>query len=162
MIRVPDFDGENGYLPIGCHECDLDTFKQHFVVDFDSSKNRPKIYKKYLKYTKRFKKILIKIWLNGSYTTLKKEPNDLDIVVHYDVNIANKLNKITFAEKMAFNDQSSIKKEYMCHTFPIPIYPTNDPRNILSEKQSNKALKWFSKDRDGIEKGIVEIKYRSN
>ncbi|CAI4043394.1 unnamed protein product [uncultured archaeal virus] len=154
---LPDFD-HMGYLPpandLYCP--DINEFITRFV-EVDGSSKRKKIFEGYQSYCTRFRSIIIKLWVDGSYITDKLNPNDIDLTVHYDAIKFNDLRIIQFVEKGYFANRKYLKAKYECDTFPVPVYPKNHPFYQLTVAQSEKWRKWFTKDRNGIPKGLVEL-----
>jgi hypothetical protein len=154
---IPSFD-TYGNIPehSDFYRPPLKEFIDRFV-NVKQLKQRQTLYSKYLRYCNRFKKILLKVWIDGSYTTDKEMPSDMDVTVHYDALKLEKLRIVQFIEKKKFLDQPYIFKTYKCHTQYVPVYPKNDMRYALTEIQFNKWKKHFTKDKKGNPKGLIEI-----
>jgi len=94
---IPEFT-EKGYLPEGYHKITLKEFKDKF----SKNKKRQSIMKAYEKHLKEIlnTKIATDHWVNGSFVTDKKEPNDIDLLTEFDGLKADKLdmkeNTITY------------------------------------------------------------------
>lgn len=150
---------ENGYLPPECFIVDLNEFKEKFVHVEDISK-RELIYNKYKSFCERFQSIILKVRINGSYTTGKKLPDDIDVAVYYDALKFNDLSIINIAEKIAFNDKAGIKRTYMLHLLPVPVYPQDHPAYKMTEFHIEKWEKLFLKDdriNPPVKKGFIEL-----
>jgi hypothetical protein len=78
---IPALD-ENGYLPVGVHECTLRDIKERFG-SFRSSDKRPALFKKLEEFVAevRAAQFAVAILVNGSFTTARAEPNDIDVVL---------------------------------------------------------------------------------
>ncbi|MGG3871697.1 DUF6932 family protein [Brevibacillus laterosporus] len=87
VIKViqPFEDGWN--LKPGIHPYTSNDFISQFVDDFPESTNRPNVFAGLVKFLKELDNVLIphSIWLDGSYLTKKLEPNDIDLVVFYEL-----------------------------------------------------------------------------
>jgi hypothetical protein len=75
---LPEFD-ENGNLPLGCYKPTFEQFEERFVKKFTKNKHRNRLLIKYHEYCQRFSQILMITWIDGSYTTNKPRPNDIDL-----------------------------------------------------------------------------------
>jgi hypothetical protein len=152
---LPDLN-EQGYLPEGCYLPPLTEFVERFVQVDDINK-RKELFSNYQSYSGRFKSILLKVWIGGSYVTEKPKPNDIDLTVHYDTMKFNDLKITPLAERLNFSNKEYMGSKYNCHTQYVPVYPKNHPKYVLTERQNEKWYKWFTRDRNGISKGIVEL-----
>lgn len=147
---------ENGYLEPRCFKIDLNEFKELFV-NIRIEKRRTKLFNKYELFCKRFEDIILRLWVNGSYTTAKPYPGDIDVAVHYD---ATKFNSLNINEKKIFNNRKYIKNKYSIHLLPVPVYPLDNKKYHMTKSQSEKWEKLFLKDtrvKPPIKKGFVEI-----
>lgn len=154
---LPNLDS-NGNLPEhnDFYRPTLTEFIDRFV-NIEDPTRRKSLYEKYEKYCKRFKKILIKVWIDGSYTTNKPKPGDIDLTVHFDATKSDNLKNIHIMERRYFFDKKYIHKIYECHTQYVPVYPKDDARYALTKIQREKWRKHFTKDRQGNQKGLIEM-----
>ena len=178
---IPKFT-EKGYLPEGCHTCSIDEFKERFVHDFKNSKTRKSRFKGFVEYNE-YLKIAIKkelIYLiNGSFTTKKTNPVDIDFVILFDLSTLNSTEYV-FAQneaikqieknidrhkdlKKAKNKTIDIKDVYCCDWYPLYKTAKDDPlyEDYLADKEYWLDLfKHSKKDFEIIEheKGIIKIK----
>lgn len=153
---IPPFNKETGYLDEDCYKSTLEEFKTQ-LVDIDNRKKRFELFKKYLAYNNRFKKIIKKVWIGGSYVTIKPKPNDIDLTVHFDALKFNDLKVMQFMERGHFKNYAYMKSKYKCHTMLVPVYPEDHPNYQITELQSKYWYKFFTRDRKKIPKGIVEL-----
>ena len=93
-----EFD-ENGFLkPYKPILSDLATFQEYFV----KFEHRENIFKNYLSFLDEIKQISIysfEHWLNGSFTSKKLNPNDLDILMFVETEIFYSFENQLFALK---------------------------------------------------------------
>jgi hypothetical protein len=155
---IPEFNGE-GNLPPGIYTPNLPEFKSRFVLSCANSKTRRSIYSNYIGYCKEIIAfdIASKNWVDGSFTTKKEDPGDIDIVVHFD---ALKLNSIQERDAIISRllHRINTKHIFNCHTFPVPVYPPHDRRRVQTQLQSKKWEKWFSQDKVTKKpKGLIEF-----
>ena len=155
---IPNFN-EEGNLPPGIYRPNLHEFKNRFVVNCATSKTRGNIYSSYINYCNEIIafNIASKNWVDGSFTTEKKDPGDIDIVVHFDALKLNSIKeRVTIATRLL--DKINTKSIFHCHTFAVPVYPPHDPRHVQTYLQSKKWEKWFSRDKiTKKSKGLIEF-----
>jgi hypothetical protein len=154
---IPEF-GQDGNLPRGIHKPTVSEFKSRFVENFDSSITRIDIFNGYKTYCEDLLQLNVAMiqWVDGSFTTNKIDPNDIDIVTHLD---ALKINSIQMVDKVGrlSKNRNQLKSKYKCDPYAIPIYPQN-------HQLYNETIKWldywqncFGKDRSKNPKGIIEF-----
>lgn len=154
---IPNFD-DQGNLPSGIIQSTLEEFEIRFVRDVTGSQTREDIFLGYKEYCKDILSLNVatKQWINGSYTTSKKDPRDIDLVTHLD---AIKVNDKTIYERLTqlINNKLYVINKYKCHVFGIAVYPPD-------HKLYNETLKWkaywmecFGQDRQKRSKGIIEF-----
>ncbi|HRH59485.1 MAG TPA: hypothetical protein PL045_02895 [Chitinophagaceae bacterium] len=142
------FDRKGNPKPAGIVKTTLSDFKSFFVDAFHSSVTRLIIYDKWQDYISDFKREISPAftqWINGSYTTNKINPNDIDLV-----------NLVEYTEEL--NDNSALlnfltvgssKRLYKVDGYLVPIYEEEDPRHSLTKQQLNYWKNWFGHDRQG-------------
>lgn len=154
-----NFDRNGNPQPLGVTELHVADFKLVFVDNFDKSETRSKIFESYSTYIGDFQKEIVHNfinWVNGSYTTTKENPNDIDIVnlIEHDDNLNSKSHLL---EK--FLTKGGSKDTYLVDGYFVPVYPDNDPRFQITEHWRNYWLNWFGKDRQGKQKGIIQLSF---
>ena len=136
-LVIPKFD-ENGNLSCNPQfiRPSLKEFKERFIEDyiFQNSKTRSVIFDGYKTYCER---ILIfnvakKQWVDGSYTTKKINPNDIDLVTLYDGIKINNHPEI-HDELLDLLNTDKNKEEYKCHAYKIIIWPKEIPDQYFSQ-----------------------------
>ena len=91
------FTDEGFIFPNEKINVDLATLKTVFVDNFPNSTTRKTLYDNYLRYIDDFSKQItpnFTQWINGSFVTLKENPNDIDFVTFIDVDIYEKCNSV--------------------------------------------------------------------
>lgn len=150
---------QDGYLPQKRFEITLNEFKEFFVFR-KIEKKRIKLFSKYEDFCKRFDKIILKLWIDGSYTTNKFNPGDIDVAVHYDALKFNNLVELDINEKRIFNDREYIKDKYSIHLLPVPVYPPDHKKYRMTIAASERWNELFLEDNrknPPVKKGYVEI-----
>lgn len=152
------FDKDGNPQPAGIINYTFEEFETTFVANIENSKRRPLIFENYQRYLSDFKEIItpkFKNWVNGSFTTLKSEPNDIDIVNIVDY--SNNLNQKEYLLN-AFLTGGGSKDNYLVDAYFVPVYPSDDPRyKFVTEIQIEYWSKWFGHDRNQKTKAIIEI-----
>jgi hypothetical protein len=155
---IPDFEA-NGQLPVGYIRPTLSIFKQRFVIDCPGSVTRENIFNGYIKFCSKLLSLnAAEIqWVNGSFTTDKENPNDIDFVTHIDVKKLNPCDEVK--ETLSkLNDRERVKKECKCDAYFIPLYPPEMPERHADTVKSIKYWsKWFARDRENNPKGLIEF-----
>jgi len=95
-------------------------------------------------------------WIDGSYTTNKTDPSDIDLVTHIDgVRVGESM---AYAEEIIrLVDEEYCKREYFCHPFFLPIFPQTDIRYPITQRWLNYWSKWFGSSRENKKKGFIEF-----
>lgn len=153
------FDKNGNPQPEGIQEFQFSEFKTIFVENFNNSISRKLIFEKYEEYISDFKNQIgneFKNWVNGSYTTTKIEPNDIDIVniVEHTEELNNK-----FDELQEFLTVGGSKEKYKVDGYFVPIYPIDDPRFAFTEQNLKYWANWFGHDRQNRPKALIELSF---
>lgn len=94
--------------------------------------------------------------LNGSYTTTKQDPNDLDLVVFLDVDPDDADSVTRFERAAPLLQGPKAKDPYLCDAYAVPVLPRSHPdHEAVTAKAKAYWLKWFARDRAGRLKGRV-------
>jgi hypothetical protein len=155
---IPKFN-DNGNLPAGFITPKLEEFKERFVHHFQDSTTRREIFNGYIRYNGKLDTIKVATiqWVNGSYTTSKVNPGDIDFVTHIDAIELDRSGEMkgTFAK---LTDKSRAKSECRCDVYFIAVYPPEIPELYESTKEDIEYWpKWFAHDRENNPKGIIEF-----
>lgn len=96
--------------------------------------------------------------LDGSYTTCKLSPGDLDVAVEVRVS-ADEYQRLLHAKHHPVLDHlrgPGSKADYDCDAYPIFVLPLDHPDyEAVSAKSIAYWVKWFGTGRDGTSKGRV-------
>ncbi|NCT57567.1 MAG: hypothetical protein GW760_07675 [Legionella sp.] len=84
------------------------------------------------------------IWIDGSFITSKKEPNDIDGCWEYTSSV-----DINMLDPIFLGDRAGMKKKYGLDFFIA---------NYIEAKSGLPFPKFFQKNRDGNSKGIIIVK----
>lgn len=138
-------------LSPGLHDFELHEIGNHFLKDFSKSRTRASLIEGLNEYSNYLKSIgvPIELWIDGSFTTSKLDPNDIDLVVFSptpDVNNLSDEKKQMFA---ALVDRSTIKANFGIDVLFCPA----DDLNMRSYWRG-----WYGFDRNEQPKGIARVK----
>lgn len=154
---------KNGYLvPYEIIEISLADFEQTFVTSMPEKEQRSKIFATYLQYLSELFEVVGKDFfqfVNGSFTTTKELPNDIDFVTFVDYRICRSCEEKIFK----LGNRWENKKLINCYFVPFS-YPGH-PRFIQSQLAYDYWKNLFSSDREDFEgksnpKGLIKISFQ--
>jgi len=139
---IPDFDN-NGNLPPGVHLCDWNEFKDRFGY----TRNRRQMIQGMEVVMKELKAAGCRtFYINGSFVTSDRSPNDFDACWDRDdVNIEYLRKNAPLILK--FYDSAAQKAKYKGE-----IYQSDQPVD-----ESTISIEFFQRDREQNRKGIIAI-----
>lgn len=133
---------QNGELPVGEHLASLQEIEQIYG---SSSERRKGLMKGLYRATDNLEAAGVQtIWIDGSFVTSKKEPNDIDGCWEYTPSV-----DINMLDPIFLGDRAGMKKEYGLDFFIA---------NYIEAKSGLPFPKFFQKNRDGSPKGIIVVK----
>jgi hypothetical protein len=155
-LALPAFDA-HGNLPPGDYWPAQTDFEERFV-HLRSTSSRADIYDGF----KRHRSALLAAGidqtadclLDGSYTTSKLDPGDIDLVVEVEATVFDSSARVQ--ELLSGPDA---KQDFHCDAYPLLVYPQSDPHFQAVTVQGRAYWrKWFGRDRQNQEKGHVWAK----
>lgn len=146
-------------LPPGFHDLDDDTIRSICVDAFPDSVRRGMLHCNYIQLIDQFRSInkqcrcFSEIWIDGSFTTEKPEPDDIDILIVLDFLALNAL-PATLMPIVS----SLLNRQYVKLNFEIDVLllAENHPEVDYSERRSY-WRGWFGFDRKENPKGLVRV-----
>lgn len=141
-------------LPIlspGLHDIREDELRNHFLSSFPGSKTRESLisgFHKYLSQLRRFG-VSFEIWLDGSFTTNKENPNDIDLVVfgsESELNVLSPNQQLNLRPLLL--DRATIRSRYGLDV----LFAVSEDQNLRSYWRG-----WYGFDRDENPKGIARL-----
>lgn len=151
----------SGTLPEGDYHPGREDFEARFV-HVPGSASRERIYAGW----NRLREALLRSrrtgderqLLDGSYTTTKPSPGDLDVAVEVRLS-AEEYQQLILSKSHPVLEHlrgPASKAVYACDAYPIFVLPTNHPDyHSVSAKSIAYWMKWFGTGRDGTGKGRV-------
>lgn len=158
-MKMRKFDGfdENGYLPPGVYNMTLDELEEIFSKNRSSQRKRImeeyKIHLKALQNTGYY----LDHWVDGSFTTSKENPNDIDTLTEFDGLKADINNDKSKIDRLIFNSKDNTNG--LCHSLRIYRYPHTDGKNYNMYLKSKLRILFelFGSDLDEKPKGILHL-----
>lgn len=141
---------EDPILPAGLHDFEIEQLSNHFLSEFPDSLTRSPLIAGLKAYIDSLKKLNIpmEIWLDGSFTTTKTNPNDIDLVIFASENDVNNLSLENKNLLKRLLDRIEIKKMFGCDS----LFSIAENTNARSYWRG-----WYGFDRNESPKGIVRI-----
>ncbi|WP_420150066.1 DUF6932 family protein [Spirosoma sp.] len=151
------FDNRGNLFPYELIRIDsLDEFEQMFVTSFPLSSTRVAIYTGMLEYIESLGDTLNQVaysgnwtlWINGSFTSNKLNPNDIDVLSLLDDDSSLRENKDLFEPLFAQNAFQTYRTDayFLLHN------STAESGELVTYWKDQ-----FGTDRKGFPKGIIEL-----
>ncbi len=136
----------------GFHTIDLNQLDDLFVTNFVNNAKRQTLVNQLKDFLNELSKINanFEIWLDGSFTTLKIEPDDIDILIVYN---ANTLNLLPNDQKLIINSLFNRPLTKIRYNIDVLLCPDNDVNNRSYWRG------WFGYSRSEQPKGIARFTY---
>jgi hypothetical protein len=147
MLKFDNYGYLTPYEPI---PSTLEEIERHLTYNI----RRQSLFKALIKFVDDLKKMDVgsfTLWVNGSFTTTKKYPKDIDLVAFLPFDKI-KLNK---------KDIQELAKNYypFIEVFYEPIYPIGHQLEINNIENQTYWKGVFGFDRKGFDKGIIELNF---
>ena len=152
-------------LPSGFHQKTLSEVREMCVDPFPLSERRHLLMDGLERFVRTLEgqQISGNIWVNGSFTTEKIDPTDVDLVIEFDGDVYDKgtdltralLIKITSEED---EDREYFKEHYYCDPYPIAVFPESEKELYEATEENRKYwIDKFGSDRRGKPKGLAVV-----
>jgi hypothetical protein len=142
------FDNQGYIIPPDVVEIDLLTFQEHFVFN----DTRKELFESYLIFNEQLQNLFTADyfqWVNGSFTTQKMKPNDIDVVSFIPHTVFEKSAK-------AFEEIYRNKHQGKIDCFFVPSYPENHA--LFNHYRADKLDFWHKFVRDFKRERITKKK----
>ena len=160
---IPAFEAD-GTLPLGRHVATAVEVEQRFVQPFPQSVRRPALYADWrMRRTQIAALTAIEMeWLDGSFTTAKNDPGDIDLVTFVSLDAYNQLS-IADRQKLFELAQARAKLLFGCDGYLVVVFPRNHPWEENYLRNRGYWDRQWSYTRPGsagleIEKGYVDVR----
>lgn len=141
---------EQPILEPGLHDFEMSEIGNHFLQDFPESKTRRVLIEGLNSFVGYLLDVgvPIELWIDGSFTTRKTDPNDIDLVLFSSATILNTLPREKQQLFQALTDRPTVKRNFGCDVLFCP-----------SENQDLRSYwrGWYGFDRNEQPKGIVRV-----
>lgn len=116
-----------GCLLQGIYDLSLDEIEQEFVVG--KSKRRHDIFEKYKYHLNEIKdtNCCLNHWIDGSFVTLKENPDDIDTLTEFDGVKIEKLGIRNNVENIIYN--APLRTGNYCHSFAVFKFPESQKKD---------------------------------
>jgi len=147
MTNKVTFDDKGNPAPYEVIKLTHTEFEQIFVDSFKDSSTRTKIFAGHQQYNKNLSNLIKSNYFqiaDGSFTTNKKNPNDIDVVSFMSY-LAIDNHEESLKE---FQTKHDSKTKYSVDGYLVAVYPKDHFLfNMITKKYLDYWYKWFGHDR---------------
>jgi hypothetical protein len=153
-----DFNAD-GYIAPGFHDLDADALEEHFVTAFPASSTRAGIFSGFTKHVDEvsFLGPAFMEFLDGSFTSNKNDPGDIDLVGFADMYEVDALAPEQQAKLKALFAGPATKLTHSCDAYFLATVNENHPHFNMFRAQRKYWMGEFGYDREDRPKGIVRF-----
>lgn len=141
----------------GFHPLTIGQLEEICVSKFNGSQTRERILNGLKAVIQKMNDagIVADVWINGSFTTLKENPVDVDIAVKIDhTYLENGTPEQVETLKWI---EGNLKESHMCDSYLVHLFPKEDPRSVLNDYNLAMWIKQFGFSRGNEYKGLAVI-----
>lgn len=144
-------------LPIGRHTLTLAELRALCVDRFPDSETRERIMTGLEQVIGRIEDagIQVDVWINGSFLTEKRDPNDSDIALRISSSVAETLSEEQ--ESVLAWVKSNLKNKLYCDSYIFFVYPNDDSRADFGKWMEAYWTRQFGFSRGDNVKGIAVV-----
>ncbi|SJZ36034.1 hypothetical protein SAMN02745119_00235 [Trichlorobacter thiogenes] len=137
-------------LPPGIHDITEDQLDNHFLSSFSTSTTRQPLINGLKSFIAFLRKLGIpcEMWIDGSFTTNKVDPNDIDLVVFASESDVNQLDSDKQLLLANLIDRASSKRRFGCDV----LFAVAEDFEMRSYWRG-----WYGFDRQERPKGVAKI-----
>jgi len=153
----------NGYLEPGLHIMTVEEFQAAFVTPFPHSTTRSNILVGYVRHRSELVQLLdaFEQFVDGSFTTNKNDPNDVDLLVMADGDLVDALSPDDKIKLTELVDGKATQGKYLCDAYFLPTYPDTHPMYVHIRPQRKYWMGEFGFDRCDVAKGIIHMQHKT-
>jgi hypothetical protein len=136
--------------PAGFKDISEGELRDVFVMPFEEPARREYLMTRFEALLEKFKEtgISSEVWIDGSYSTEKPEPGDIDMIFFIDGVEANSLDANKKRILAELNDRKTSSIRYNCDVFIVPNHDVNGRSYWRG---------WFGFSREEESKGIIRL-----
>ncbi len=149
-------------LSIGFHLMTIDQLRDLCVSRFPDSATRSKIMDGLEKVIAKLTAagIQAEIWVNGSFLTAKRDPDDTDIVLRVDASVYD---SGTDGQRAVLDwVKSNLKNDHLCDSYVFYVFAPHDQRAVLNDYNHAYWIRQYGFSRGKELKGIAVLKIGGN
>lgn len=138
-------------LPPGLHSMNLSEIYSRCVESFSNNERRNLIFEKFSSFLSMLKDIPaeFEIWIDGSFTTYKENPSDIDVVIFASKDVINSLSS-EYQQQLGYliGNQTATKARFL-----------TDAYFAISEDVVRRSYwrGWYCFDRNEEPKGAIKL-----
>lgn len=134
-------------------------FELRHIQGHPDSTTRPAIFISYQDYLRDFRSLIgvgFKQWVNGSFTTKKTDPKDIDIInfISHDV-----ITDSSIEDLAVFQTHGGSRDRYQVDAYIIPVYPLESEKywRVTLLMANSWASKFGFEENTGKEKNVAQL-----
>lgn len=154
---VPAFTAD-GVFPPGRHAATIEEIEDALVRRFGAGSPRRRLFDGWAARHRALQQLLPVIeWVDGSFVEAKQEPRDVDVVTFFESAREGALAISDRAALLRLFDRDHCRRSFGCDVYRVGRYTPGDPAHGPSEALRDYWHLWWSRRRDGREKGYLEV-----
>ena len=158
------FDIRGNLTPYELVEVPVAVFRETFVDSFEENSTRHGLWANFERYLAELRAQVgepVRVWVNGSFITIRHDPDDMDIVVFLALKFYEKHEALI---ETRFRFPGSKLFYPGIDAYDVKIFPEEHPKHFFSRSDWAYWYDWFSKSRSnrfekGYKKGFVQLKF---
>jgi hypothetical protein len=163
---IPAFDPDTGCLPAEpqFHNATVEDVRSAFVEAFSGSVRRPLIIGAYVEHCGAWRPLVgqepREQWMDGSFTTAKAEPGDVDFVMFVPAATLNELSDSDKQAMLGLFESALRARGHLCHAYMVPVGEPGTAEGQATAAQREYWQHLFGHQRPsdgGRPKGIVRL-----
>jgi hypothetical protein len=154
-----NFNEQGLLVPAEVIESDLDTIEKYLVTMFPKSKTRRLLFDNLVEFNQKLQNEVFpwyEQWINGSFVTLKEDPNDVDVVTFFDHEVYD-LREHKLDIFMAKNYE-----QYGLDSYFVKVFPEGHPEFQEYRQYSRYWFEMFTNNKSNGDKGFLKVKFGRN
>jgi hypothetical protein len=150
---------EHGNLKAGFADWTVAEVEERLVSAFPDSHSRPRIIQGYKRLRAEMQPFGMdgEHWIDGSFSTAKAEPGDLDLLTVIDKDAVDALDTNQKAALVLLVNAKATKATHDCDSYFLPRVPDTHPLYANFHHWRTYWMGEFGFDRDDHPKGIVRV-----
>lgn len=157
-MHNPSFDALGNPIPPMLQAMAFSEFEQSHVTEHPTSLTRAQIFSRYQHYLRDFRTAIgvsFSQWVDGSFTTSKLDPQDIDVINFVPFEAASDQQIVELAK---FKKSGGSREEYQVDAHIVQVYPADDRRFQFTQLYMNQWAADFGFDKNsGQPKTVVAL-----